>query len=172
VLLHFEVSIFCEVYTGYMAISPYIRHYPVRRTQMRICFSSKNQSKILVGLVLLAAICLSTKSGAASSKVPDDTTRITIAKGQFVNPSEMTGVLQPFSKTSVVEEAITAPQQPAPNASHPSRAAGTRMNSKRSVISSKSALKVHSPTGAKHKTDQPIKVPETRENWMKVTWYK
>jgi hypothetical protein len=139
---------------------------------MKISFSSKIQSKILVGSVLMAALCLSAKSGEASSKVSDDTTRITIAKGKFVNPSEMTGVLQPFSKTTVVEEAITAPQQSAPNASHPSRTAGTRINSKRSIISSKSAPKVHNPTGAKHKTDQPIKVPDTKENWMKVTWYK
>jgi uncharacterized protein YgiM (DUF1202 family) len=116
--------------------------------------SSGMYATIIIGSALMASTCASVTSGHASTANSDDTTRITIAKGKFVNPAEMIGVLQPISASSM-NETDAAITQIIPDAIQ---------------VPVMSAPSVKSRTVAELKNGQAIKVLKRTDSWLKITW--
>jgi len=130
-----------------------------------ISFSSRVKSVIVISAVLMAAICASISAGEANTGTADDTTRITIAIGKFVSPSEMIGVLPSFSETKMAAD-DNSMSQSARDRDQADRESGTHG----AVVNVMSAPSSTSRTVAELRHGQPVKVLKAKDSWLKITW--
>jgi uncharacterized protein YgiM (DUF1202 family) len=136
---------------------------------MPTILSSRIQSTVFICTIVLMAVTCTCISISEANTV-DDTTRITIPKGKFINPAEMIGVLQPISTLKDVEPAETTPHMPMDSV-QVLKTDNARINSKESLyIGVMSAPSENSRTIALVKSGQTIKVLKVKDNWMKITW--
>jgi len=124
-----------------------------------IRFSSRVKSAIVFGSVLMSAACAFISTAEANTGNTGDTTRVTIAIGKFVNPSEMIGVLPSFSDNNTAEQRAQDRDQ-----------ADRKTVSNEALVNVMSAPSLNSRTVAELRNGQAIKVLKAKNSWLKITW--
>jgi hypothetical protein len=167
ILLHFEVSPLsppqCRCCHKPYAIS-HLTLLKQEKTKM-IRFSSRVKSAAVIGSVLLSATGAFISSGEANTGSTDDTTRVTIAMGKFVSPSEMIGVLTSFSETKMAAVDSTELR-----IAQDSDLADTATGMSDAFVTVMSAPSEQSRTIAELRHGQAIKVLKAKDSWLKITW--
>lgn len=123
-------------------------------------FGSRIQTTILIGALLMVSICTSLKTSEATTGKADDTTRVTIATGKFVNESEMIGVLPSFSATKSAADDNTEDRDQADR----------ETVNREASVNVMSAPSLDSRTVAELRHGQAIKVLKAKDSWLKITW--
>ena len=133
---------------------------------MTIRFSSKIQSALLIGSVLMVSACATNNAGNTIASKPVDSPTVP-QKAKVAPPPEQP---KPSAKkvTEPVKTVSLAPVVPA----KVTKAAGIRISPKEKLVNIRSMASVKSRKVAVLEGGHPIEVLEKKDSWLKIKWQK